>query len=58
VAEGRDVWTCTTLRDRELDEVERLSREGGTVRDIAAEMNLSKSKVNRMQAKLRSGGRL
>jgi predicted transcriptional regulator len=46
------------LRDRELDEVERLSREGETVRDIAAELNLSKSKVNRMQAKLRSEGRL
>jgi len=58
VVEGQDHWTCTTLRDRELDEVERLSREGGTVRDIAAELNLSRSKVNRMQAKLRAEGRL
>jgi putative DNA primase/helicase len=58
VVDGKDVWTCTTLRDRELDEVERLSREGGTVRDIATELNLSKSKVNRMQAKLRAEGRI
>jgi putative DNA primase/helicase len=58
VIDGRDFWTCTTLRDRELDEVERLSREGGTVRDIAADMNLSKSKVNRLQGKLRAEGRL
>ncbi len=58
VVGGQDIWTCTTLRDRELDEVERLSREGETVRDIAAELNLSKSTVNRMQAKLRAEGRL
>jgi putative DNA primase/helicase len=58
VVEGRDVWNCTTLRDRELDAVEQLSREGRTVRDIAEELNLSKSKVNRLQAKLRGEGRL
>jgi putative DNA primase/helicase len=58
VVEGRDLWTCTTLRDREMDEVERLSHEGGKVRDIAAELNISKSKVNRLQAKLRAEGRL
>jgi hypothetical protein len=58
VGNGQDLWTCTTLRDRELDEVERLTQEGGTVREIAVEMNLSKSKVNRLQAKLRAEGRL
>jgi len=58
MVDGRDVWTCATLRDREMDEVERLSREGGTVRDIAAELNIGKSKVNRLQAKLRAEGRL
>jgi putative DNA primase/helicase len=58
VVDGRDVWTCTTLRDRELDEVERLSREGGAVREIAAELSLSKSKVSRLQAKLRAEGRM
>ena len=58
VVGGQDIWTCTTLRDRELEEVERLSREGETVRDIAEVLNLSKSKVSRMQAKLRAEGRL
>jgi putative DNA primase/helicase len=58
VIEGQDFWTCTTLRDREMDEVERLSHDGGTVRDIATELNISKSKVNRLQAKLRAEGRL
>lgn len=58
VVNGQDLWTCTTLRDQELEEVERLTQEGGTVRDIAAEMNLSKSTVNRLQAKLRAEGRL
>ena len=58
VVDGRDTWTCTVLRDRELDQVEDLSREGMTVRDIATEMGLSKSKVNRLQAKLRAEGRL
>jgi putative DNA primase/helicase len=58
VIDGRDFWTCTTLRDREMDEVERLSRQGGTVRDIAAELEISKSKANRLQAKLRAEGRL
>jgi DNA-binding IclR family transcriptional regulator len=35
-----------------------LSRAGGTVRDIAEETGLSKSKVQRVQAKLRAEGRL
>ncbi|WP_262273294.1 AAA family ATPase [Microvirga yunnanensis] len=58
VINGRDFWTCMTLRDREMDEVERLSHGGGTVRDIATELNISKSKVNRLQEKLRAEGRL
>lgn len=58
VMDGRDFWSCTTLRDREIDEVERLSREGKPVRDIGEELNISKSKVNRLQAKLRAEGRL
>jgi len=58
VIDGRDLWTCTTLRDREMDEVERLSREGMIVRDIGQELNTSKSKVNRLQTKLRAEGRL
>lgn len=58
VVDGCDFWTCETLRDRELDQVAVLSHEKMTVRDIAAETGLSKSKVNRLQAKLRAEGRL
>jgi putative DNA primase/helicase len=56
--DGKDHWTCTTLRDKVLDQVEELTREGMTVRDIAAEMGLSKSKVSRLQVKLKATGRL
>ena len=41
-----------------LDRVAEMTREGSTVRDISSELNLSKSKVQRMQAKLRAEGRL
>jgi putative DNA primase/helicase len=58
VVDGQDVWSCTTLRDRELEEVERLSRDRETVRDTAEALNISKSKVNRLQGKLRDEGRL
>ena len=58
VVDGRDCWTCTTLQDREKEQVLDLSRDGMTVRDIAAETGLSKSRVNRLQAKLRAEGRL
>jgi putative DNA primase/helicase len=55
---GRALWICTVLRDQVLDRVEEMTRDGMTVRDIASELNVSKSKVNRMQAKLRADGRL
>jgi DNA-binding NarL/FixJ family response regulator len=58
VVDGVDRWTCQVLRDRELDRVAELSAEGMSVRDIGAELNLSKSKIQRMQAKLRAEGRL
>lgn len=58
VVDGVDHWHCNTLRDLELDRVAEMTREGQTVRDIGAELNLSKSKVQRMQAKLRAEGRL
>jgi RecA-family ATPase len=58
VIDGADHWTCRTLRDQVLDKVEELSRDGMPVRDIAAELNLSKSKISRMQARLRMEGRL
>ncbi len=55
---GRPVWTCSVLRDKILDQIEELSRAGGTVRGIAEELNLGKSKVQRLQTKLRAEGRL
>jgi RecA-family ATPase len=58
VVDGVDRWTCQVLRDRELDRVAELSAEGMSVRDIGAELNLSKSKIQRMQAKLRAEGQL
>jgi hypothetical protein len=58
VVDGRDCWTCTTLQDREKEEVLDLTLRKLTVRDIATETGLSKSRVNRLQAKLRAEGRL
>jgi AAA domain-containing protein/IclR-like helix-turn-helix domain-containing protein len=58
VIDNRDRWTTHTLRDKVLDQIQELSRAGGTVRDIAEETGLSKSKVQRLQAKLRAEGRL
>jgi hypothetical protein len=58
VENGQDHWTCQIIRDRELDQVEELSREGVSVRNIAEELDLSKSAVGRMQNKLRAAGRL
>ena len=57
VADGRDDWTCTTLEDRALAEVIALTQEGLSVREIAAETGLSKSKVGRMQKANRDEGR-
>ena len=58
VLEGCDIWAFETLRDRVLDEIEQLTRERKSAREIAAELKLSKSKVNRLQAKLRVEGRI
>jgi hypothetical protein len=58
VINGRDRWTCTVLRDKVLDRIQELSQAGGTVRDIAKEMGLSKPKAQRLQTKLRAEGRL
>jgi putative DNA primase/helicase len=58
VIDGRAYWTCKTLRDGELDEVEELTQAGHTVREIADQTGLSKSKVSRIQNKLRVEGRL
>lgn len=58
VFDGMDHWACTVLRDKVLDQIEEMTRDKNTVRDIADELGISKSKVNRLQAKLRADGRL
>ena len=58
VRDGAAEWSVTVLRDRILDEIEELTRAGKTVRDIADALSISKTKVNRLQARLRADGRL
>ncbi len=52
---GLLTWTCRDLEDAEAEAVARLKAEGLTLRDIAKETGLSKSKVHRL---LRKGGTL
>lgn len=56
IENGRDQWACCSLRDRTFDTIAELTREGFSVRDIAEELGISKSKVQRLQAKLREEG--
>jgi AAA domain/Homeodomain-like domain len=58
VIDGRDKWTCNVLQDDLLDQIAELSREGMPVRDIAKAIGIGKSRVNRLQARLREEGRL
>lgn len=54
--DGEALWSVRAIQDREADRVKELSESGLTVRDIAEETGLSKSKVSRMQAALRARG--
>jgi hypothetical protein len=56
--DGRDRWTFSVMQDNLLDQVEELTREGLAVREIEKKSGISKSKVNRLQGKLRDQGRL
>jgi hypothetical protein len=58
VIDGGDRWTFNLLQGNVLDQIEELSRDGGTVRKIADALGISKSKVNRLQKELREQGRL
>jgi transposase len=44
------------LKDVEADRVAELTHDGMSARDIAKEMQISKSKVNRIQKRLREEG--
>lgn len=57
-SEGRAVWTMRGIQDQEVEQVLDMSNFRMTVRDIAQELGISKSKVSRIQAKLKEEGRL
>lgn len=50
-------WTLKDIEDRTLDRVMALTAGGLTVREIAEELSLSKSQVNRLQKKARTAGK-
>lgn len=51
-------WSITDLKDVEADRIAEMTRDGATVRDIAVDLGLSKSKINRIQNRMRDDGRL
>jgi putative DNA primase/helicase len=53
VREGAAIWTTRDIQDRELELVMRLTEEGLSVREIQEETGISKSKVNRIQKRVR-----
>lgn len=54
--DGLAKWTVRPLQDVESSLVLRMTLAGESVRDIAAETGISKSRVNRMQAMLKADG--
>jgi putative DNA primase/helicase len=56
VRDDRAVWTTRKLEDVNRTRVEALLAEGWTIRDIAEEMGLSKSKVERIKKSLAASG--
>ncbi len=58
IRDNAAVWTTRDIEDRELEQVIELTGAGDTVRDIAEETGISKSKVNRLQKRARNEGRL
>jgi KaiC/GvpD/RAD55 family RecA-like ATPase len=58
LSDGTPAWSTKDLRDAEADSVLELTKAETTVRDIAEELGISKSKVSRIQQRLRDEGRL
>jgi putative DNA primase/helicase len=54
VRNGEALWTVKDLQDVEADLVMTMTRDGESVRDIAAATGLSRSKVNRIQTRLKA----
>jgi putative DNA primase/helicase len=58
VEEGKAVWTTFALQDLEVEQVLDMSQARRSTQDIAAELGIGKSKVSRIQHRLKEGGRL
>ncbi|WP_245319352.1 helix-turn-helix domain-containing protein [Mesorhizobium temperatum] len=58
VHDGKARWSVRAIQDREFDKVQTLSGSALSVREIAEETGLSKSKVSRIQAQLKAEGKL
>ncbi len=58
VRDNAAIWTTRDIEDRELEKVIELSNADYSVRDIAKETDMSRSKVNRLQKRARAEGRL
>ena len=51
VRDGKALWTTRTVEDAEAARVAALAKDGLTVRDIAEELGISKSKAQRLKDK-------
>jgi len=56
--DGADFWSATTVTDLNFEAVLDLSKSGKSVREIEADLGISKSRVSRIQSKLKEEGRL
>jgi KaiC/GvpD/RAD55 family RecA-like ATPase len=58
VRDGADIWSAATLTDLNFETVLELSKSGKSIRDIEGELGISRSRVQRIQTKLKEEGRL
>jgi putative DNA primase/helicase len=58
VRDGKALWTMRTIEDAEVARVAALAKDGLAVRDIATELGMSKSRVQRLKEKGVSEGKI
>jgi hypothetical protein len=56
--DGAAIWTRTTIADADLKRVADAIREGMSIREAAADLDMNKSKVERLKAKAKEQGLL
>jgi putative DNA primase/helicase len=56
--DGAAMWTRAEIADVEIDRVATALNEGGSIRDVASELQMSKSKVDRLKKKAAGLGKL